>query len=98
LVAIHEEQKRWHQFDPVMMMDLHKTQLMKLKGFKFDCGRLDTRTLDANRVLSKKLKAVGIPVFTRNMTVGVETNAVNELKEVYCRSFQRLWTLIHSEN
>ncbi len=61
LVAIQEVQKRWHQFDPVMMMDLHKARLIKLKGFKFDCGRFDTRTLDANRALAKKLKAVGIP-------------------------------------
>lgn len=61
LKPVPEVQKRWQQFDPVRMVDSHKNALLKLNGFRFDCGRFDSIVLEHNRALVKKLISAGIP-------------------------------------
>ena len=61
LKPVPEVQNRWQQFDPVNMVDNHKNTLLKLNGFRFDCGRFDSLVLEHNRALVKKLKSAGIP-------------------------------------
>ena len=61
LKPVPEVQNRWQQFDPVRMVDSHKNALLKLNGFRFDCGRFDSLVLEHNRALVKKLKSAGIP-------------------------------------
>ena len=61
LKPVPEVQNRWQQFDPVRMVDNYKNALLKLNGFRFDCGRFDSLVLEHNRALVKKLKSAGIP-------------------------------------
>jgi len=61
LNPVPDVQNRWQQFDPVRMVDSHKNALLKLNGFRFDCGRFDTIVLEDNRALAKKLISAGIP-------------------------------------